>query len=129
MWLSGLLAGGLADTVRSIAVAKTSLGPVEAFARGVLCNMLVCLAVWLSFAARSVADKVLACIFPITAFVLLGFEHSIANMYLIPAGWVAGAPITFSAFVGNLLPVTLGNVVGGGGGVALAYWLAYRPQP
>lgn len=129
MWLSGLLAGGLADTVHSIAVAKTSLGHVEAFARGVLCNMLVCLAVWLSFAARSVADKVLACIFPITAFVLLGFEHSIANMYLIPAGWVAGAPITFSAFVGNLLPVTLGNVVGGGGGVALAYWLAYRPQP
>lgn len=90
--------------------------------------MLVCLAVWLSFAARSATDKILACVFPITAFVLLGYEHSIANMYLIPVGWAAGAQVSLSGFIGNLLPVTLGNIVGGGGGVALAYWLAYRPQ-
>jgi formate/nitrite transporter len=128
MAFSGLLTGAVADTARAIAEAKQSLGAVEAFTRGILCNMLVCLAVWLSFAARSATDKILAVIFPITAFVLLGYEHSVANMYLIPAGWVAGAPVSVSGFLGNLVPVTLGNVVGGAGGVALTYWLAYRPR-
>jgi formate/nitrite transporter len=116
------------SAARAISEVKSTLGPVEAFSRGILCNMLVCLAVWLTFAARSVADKILAVIFPITAFVLLGYEHSVANMYLIPAGWAAGSPADLGGFVRNLVPVTLGNVVGGAGGVALTYWLAYRPR-
>lgn len=128
MAASGLLTGALGETAQKIAGAKLALGPLEAFTRGILCNMLVCLAVWLSFAARSVTDKILAVVFPITAFVLLGYEHSVANMYLIPAGWAAGAPADIPAFLGNLLPVTVGNVVGGAGGVALTYWLAYRPR-
>lgn len=127
MQASGLLAGPSGEVARQIAEAKESLGMVEALARGILCNMLVCLAVWLTFAARSVADKLLAIVFPISAFVLLGYEHSVANMYLIPAGWAAGSPVNLTGFLGNLVPVTIGNVIGGAGGVALAYWLAYRP--
>ena len=73
-------------------------------------------------------DKILAIVFPITAFVALGFEHSVANMYLIPAGWAAGSPIDLRGFFGNLIPVTIGNVIGGAGGVALTYRLAYRPN-
>lgn len=125
---SGLLTGAAGETAQKIAAGKLELGPVEAFTRGILCNMLVCLAVWLTFAARSVTDKIMAIVFPITAFVLLGYEHSIANMYLIPAGWAAGAPVNVPGFLRNLVPVTLGNIVGGAGGVALAYWLAYRPK-
>ncbi|WP_373505420.1 formate/nitrite transporter family protein [Aestuariivirga sp.] len=128
MALSGLFDGPLGETARKIAEAKSALGPVEAFTRGLLCNMLVCLAVWLTFAARSVTDKILAIILPITAFVLLGYEHSVANMYLIPAGWAAGLPVDLKGFLGNLIPVSLGNVAGGAGGVALTYWLAYRPK-
>lgn len=128
MHYSGLFAGPVGDTARAISEAKANLGPVEAFTRGILCNMLVCLAVWLTFAARSVADKILAIIFPITAFVLLGYEHSVANMYLIPAGWAAGSPVNLGGFLANLAPVTLGNIVGGAGGVALTYRLAYRPK-
>jgi formate/nitrite transporter len=128
MGFSGLLSGPQGETARAIAEAKAGLGPLEAFTRGLLCNMLVCLAVWLTFAARSVTDKILAIVFPITAFVLLGYEHSVANMYLIPVGWLAGAPVTAGDFAANLVPVTLGNVAGGAGGVALTYWLAYRPR-
>ena len=128
MYLSGLLEGLKGDAARGIAEAKVALGPMEAFTRGILCNMLVCLAVWVSFAARSVADKILGIVFPISAFVLLGYEHSIANMYLIPMGWALGANVTMASFLGNLVPVTLGNIVGGAGGVALTYWLAYRPK-
>ena len=103
-----------------------SIGFIEAFCRGILCNTLVCLAVWLCFAAHSVSGKILAIIFPITAFVALGFEHSVANMYLIPIGMLAGGgEISLTAFVNNLVPVTLGNVVGGGVFVALVYWLIY----
>jgi formate/nitrite transporter len=128
MGLSGLLSGAVGETARAISESKSALAPLEAFSRGILCNMLVCLAVWLTFAARSVTDKILAVVFPISAFVLLGYEHSVANMYLIPAGWLAGAPVDVGGFFGNLLPVTLGNVLGGAGGVALTYWLAYRPR-
>lgn len=127
MALSGLLAGAPGETARAIAEAKVNIGLVEALARGILCNMLVCLAVWLTFAARSVADKILAILFPIAGFVLMGFEHSIANIYLIPAGWAAGAPVDPAGFFGNLVPVTIGNLLGGAGGVALTYRLAYQP--
>jgi formate/nitrite transporter len=123
-WLAGLLDGAMADTAARIATAKLALPPVEAFFRGALCNMLVCLAVWLTFGARTAAGKILAVLWPITAFVALGLEHSIANMYLIPAGFAAGAPVDLAGFAANIAIVTLGNVAGGAGGVALAYWTA-----
>jgi len=126
MAATGLLEGPMGATAARIASAKVSLGPVEAFTRAILCNALVCLAVWLTFAGHTATDKILAILLPISAFVLLGYEHSIANMCLIPAGWLAGAEITFAAMFGNLIPVTLGNIAGGAGGVALSYWLAYR---
>lgn len=128
MVASGLLAGPMGETARRIAEAKVGLAWPEALARGFLCNMLVCLAVWLAFAARSVTDKILAVIFPISAFVLLGYEHSIANMYLIPAGWAAGGAVDLPGLIGNLVPVTIGNIAGGAGGVALTYRMAYRPN-
>jgi formate/nitrite transporter len=119
--------GAVAQTAASIALEKLALDPVEAFARAILCNALVCLAVWLSFAARTVSGKILAIVLPISAFVALGFEHSIANMYLIPVAWLNGtAGITLAGFLENLVPVTLGNIVGGAGGVALTYWICYR---
>lgn len=122
--------GAVAATARGIAAAKVELPFWEAFLRGMLCNTLVCLAVWLCVAAHSVSGKILAILFPITAFVALGFEHSVANMYLIPVGAFAGAEgATLAATVGNLVPVTLGNIVGGSVLVALVYWIAYlRPD-
>lgn len=129
VWASGLLDGASGELAVRIAEAKVALSPFEAFVRGVLCNALVCLAVWLSFAAHSVTGKILAIIWPITAFVALGFEHSVANMYLIPVGQLAGAGGGVAGLAANLVPVTLGNIVGGAGGVALAYWAAYRRKP
>ena len=127
MAAAGLLSAKAGEVAIRVSEAKAGLGWIEALSRGILCNMLVCLAVWLTFAARSVTDKILAIILPITAFVLLGYEHSVANMYLIPAGWAAGAPIDIAGFLNNLIAVTAGNVIGGAGGVALTYRLAYRP--
>ena len=125
--------GAVGATAARIAEAKFSLPAHEAFLRGVLCNVLVCLAVWLCFAARTVVGKILAVVFPISAFVALGFEHSIANMYLIPTGILAGATVpdggAISAFMANLVPVTLGNVAGGAGLVALVYWIVYLRGP
>jgi formate/nitrite transporter len=118
--------GAVAETAGAIARAKVTLGFAEAFFRGILCNVLVCLAVWLCYAAHDVPGKVLAIVFPISAFVALGFEHSVANMYLIPIAMLAGAEgVTAAGFFRNLAPVTLGNVVGGGVFVALVYWLIY----
>ena len=118
--------GQVAATARNIASAKVHLPWVEAFVRGVLCNTLVCLAVWLCFAARTVTGKIVAIIFPVSAFVALGFEHSVANMYLIPAGYLAGAgDVTVANFLGNVVPVTLGNIFGGSVLVALVYWIIY----
>lgn len=127
MWQSGLLVGPPGETARKIALVKVSIAMPEALMRGILCNMMVCLAVWLTFAARSVADKILAVLLPIAGFVLLGYEHSIANMYLIAAGYAAGAEITLAGYLHNLVPVTLGNIIGGAGGVALTYRLGYGP--
>ena len=126
----------------TIAVAKSEFGFVQAIALGILCNALVCLAVWMTFSARTTADKILAIIPPITAFVTAGFEHSIANMYYIPIALFikqldpafvsAGTPIkgiehlTWSNFlVGNLLPVTIGNIIGGAVLVGVVYWFIY----
>lgn len=133
VFLSGILAlndGAVAQTTMAIGEGKVSLSFSEAFFRGILCNILVCLAVWLCFSARSVVSKILAIIFPISAFVTLGLEHSVANMYLIPIGYFAGSDmITIAGFLGNLLPVTLGNIVGGSCFVALTYWIIYLRKP
>jgi len=131
-----------------IANAKCNLEFIQAIALGIMCNALVCLAVWLCLSARSTTDKILAIIFPITAFVAAGFEHSVANMYFIPVGlfikrfagsdfWAAIGKtaadygnLTWGAFfLKNLLPVTIGNIIGGAGFVGLAYWFIYlQPQ-
>ncbi len=117
--------GAVAETALDIAIAKINIDPL-AFIRGILCNVLVCLAVWLCFAAHHVAGKILAIVFPISAFVALGFEHSVANMYFIPLGMlVSGGDISVMDFLNNLVPVTLGNIVGGGVFVALVYWAIY----
>lgn len=131
--LSGMMdaaGGAVADTATRVAAAKTALPFSEAFFRGVLCNALVCLAVWLAMAAHAVSGKILAILFPITAFVAMGFEHSVANMFLIPLGMFAAADpvaagLTVDSFVGNLIPVTLGNIVGGSVFVALVYYVVY----
>ena len=103
---------------------------VEAFLRGVLCNTLVCLAVWLCLAAHDVASKVVAIVFPISAFVAMGFEHSVANMYFIPVAMLSGsAQISLTHFLAQLGAVTLDNVVGGSIFVALIYWVIYLRQP
>ena len=133
--LDGFMVGANALTV---AAGKTTLAFWPALLRGVLCNILVCLAVWMCFAARSVTEKILAIVFPITAFVACGFEHSIANMFFIPMGIaVAGqaevvqaagvtaaqiANVNVLGLVQNLVPVTIGNVVGGTS-VGVIYWL------
>lgn len=127
MALAGLLDGAHGERAASITSGKLSLGPIEAFMRGALCNALVCLAVWLALAARTVSGKIMAILWPITGFVAAGFEHSVANFYLIPAGMVAGADASAAAILGNLVPVLLGNILGGAGGVALAYRYAYHP--
>lgn len=126
---------------------KAQLEFVPALVLGILCNALVCLAVWLCLSARTTTDKILSIIPPITAFVAAGFEHSIANMYFIPIGlfirewagpefWVAIGQtaadyqhLTWGAFIGNLIPVTIGNIIGGVVMVGLVYWFVYlRPK-
>jgi formate transporter len=119
--------GAVGETALRVAGGKAGLTLLEAFTRGVLCNVLVCLAIWLAMGARSVTDKIMAIIFPITAFATLGFEHSIANWFILPFGITldrTGA-VPVGAVVGNLAAVTAGNVVGGTLLVALVYWLAY----
>jgi formate/nitrite transporter len=141
--------GAIGLNALNIANAKVNLGFGQAIVLGIFCNALVCLAVWLCMSARTTVDKILAIIFPITAFVAAGFEHSIANMYFIPMGLLirSSAPATFWGDIGktagdyanltwgnflvvNLLPVTLGNIIGGAVMVGLVYWFIYlRPQP
>ena len=132
VWLVGVYTmsnGAVGGAMVRIARSKIALDPVSALARGVLCNVLVCLAVWLCMGARSVADKILAILFPISAFVACGFEHSVANMYFLPIGvaLAAGTSATLSVTdaVSNLALVTLGNVLGGTILVALVYWSVY----
>jgi formate transporter len=133
-------AGSVGEVALKIAVSKVNLAFPQAVALGILCNGLVCLAVWLTYSARSTTDKILAVIFPITAFVAAGFEHSVANMYFIPYGlFIKAFDPAFAAahtidltsltwgsfFLNNLLPVTIGNIIGGAGLVAVVYWFIY----
>lgn len=151
MFLSGQYLfnkGAVGLNALNIAAAKTSLDFIPALVLGVFCNALVCLAVWLCMSARTTVDKIVAIIFPISAFVAAGFEHSVANMYFIPVGLFIknGAPAEFWTAIGqtsadfasitwgnfliaNLLPVTLGNIIGGALMVGLVYWFIYlRPS-
>ena len=125
--LSGVLDNPpVSQTALSIAQDKLTLSASQAIFRGILCNILVCLAVWMSFAARRVSGKVLVIIFPVAVFVCIGFEHSIANMYVIPVAMIAGyLPVDISAFLFNLFFVTIGTILGGAVFVALVYWLIY----
>lgn len=142
--------GVIGLTALNIANSKVGLDFVQAIALGMMCNALVCMAVWLSFSARSTTDKIMAIIPPIAAFVAAGFEHSIANMYFIPMALMikAGAAPSFwqspalvdagktvesyanltwgNFFVANLLPVTIGNIIGGAVMVGLIYWFVYQ---
>jgi formate/nitrite transporter len=139
--------GSVAGVALNLALAKVTLSFDHALFLGILCNVLVCLAVWLAFGARSTTDKVLAVLFPVSAFVVAGFEHSVANMYLIPLGlfikaWAPAAlwaeiggdaanyaALTWPAFFVSLIPVTIGNIIGGGVLVGLVYWFIYlRPR-
>ena len=119
--------GAIGETLHQIAAHKLALGAAQAFALGVLCNALVCLAVWMTLAARSVTDKVLAIVFPIAAFVAIGFEHSIANMFLL--SWAllleGGDQAAFAGTIFNIVVVTAGNIVGGTLLVAGVYWTIY----
>jgi formate/nitrite transporter len=122
--------GAVGRTYLQIAAAKSSLTLTEAFFRGVLCNVLVCMAVWMTLAGRSVTDKFVAILLPISAFVAAGFEHSIANMYFFPLAEMlkaaAGQPVELAWLWRNLVPVIAGNLVGGSVLVALVYYVIYR---
>ncbi|HWQ83629.1 MAG TPA: formate/nitrite family transporter [Anaerolineales bacterium] len=132
--------GAIGTSALAIANSKVHLDFIQAIALGIMCNAMVCLAVWMSYSARSVTDKILAIIFPISGFVAAGFEHSIANMYFIPIGlfikqfdpaFAANSGLDLSGLtwgsflVNNLLPVTIGNIIGGGGLVAIVYWYIF----
>ncbi len=139
--------GAIGVTALKIAISKVNLDFWQALMLGVLCNALVCLAVWMTFSARSTFDKIIAILFPISAFVAAGFEHSIANMYFIPyallirafdaefvttiADRVSGLDqLTWTAFfINNLIPVTIGNIIGGAVLVAAVYWLVFLRNP
>jgi formate/nitrite transporter len=125
--LASLGGGAVGAAALEIASAKAGLAPGAAFARGVLCNALVCLAVWLAMGGRSVADKILAILFPITAFVAVGLEHSIANWFFLPFGLALDeqGAVSVAGAGRNLALVTAGNVVGGTLLVAGVYWVAY----
>jgi formate/nitrite transporter len=137
--------GGNALGIRALTIAngKVNIGFIQLIARGIVCNWLVCLAVWIATSAEDTTGKILACFFPIMAFVASGFEHSIANMFFIPIGiLLKGVPnlvsqaglnlehLTWAGFLSrNLLPVTIGNIIGGGFFVATLYWYVYlRPE-
>ncbi len=144
--LSGQLQSGealLGGVTIKIAYGKVSLSFLQAFILGVMCNWIVCLAVWMCFGANDFSGRILAAFFPILMFVVAGFEHSIANMYYIPAGILAKASPQFAAaskispellqnlnwvtfFTKNLIPVTIGNIIGGAVFVGLIYWLCYK---
>lgn len=132
---AGMNGGMVAEQYVKIAAAKCAMPFWPAFFKAILCNALVCLAVWMAMAGRSVTDKAIAIVFPISAFVAAGFEHSVANMYFIPMGMLLqpsvavmpdAAAISLAGLAANLLPVVLGNIVGGSVLVGWVYYVIYR---
>ena len=127
--LSGIFnynGGLLGDSAIATTITKTNLAFWPALILGMLCNILVCLAVWFAFSARTIQGKILAIVFPIMLFIISGFEHSVANMYYIPAGFFASGNFDVLALLNNLIPVTLGNIIGGGLFVATAYHFSFN---
>lgn len=131
--LPSMFDGALAQSLVSLAEGKVTLSFMDAFLRGISCNILVCIAVWIAFAAVTAPGKVIGLYLPIVVFVLCGFEHCIANMFYVPAGILTafeyGMPVSgltwSSFFINNLIPVTLGNIIGGAGVVGFGYWFIY----
>ncbi len=128
VYMTGLIDGDPWNSaIQNIASAKVSMSWVTAFIKGIGANWFVCLAVWLGFSCRSAAGKFIGLWFPVMAFVAMGYEHSIANMFFIPLGMLQGADVTICDFiVKNLIPATLGNIVGGALFVGGIYWYAYK---
>jgi len=128
-----LFGGRLAESMVNSAIHRVNLSFGDSFIKGVLCNVLVCIAIWAAFAAKTVSGKLLMSFWPVMTFVLCGFEHSIADIYFCMAGifvaeeyGIVAEGLTLGSFlVKNLLPVTLGNIVGGAGIVGAGYWLMY----
>lgn len=127
--------GAIAEQYIKIAEVKCSMPFWQALFKGVLCNVLVCMAVWMAFAGRSVIDKTVAIIFPISAFVAAGFEHCIANMYIIPLALLelsfgstalTSETVSWLGFLANLIPVIIGNLIGGSLLVGIVYHVIYR---
>ena len=121
----------IAETVVATAAAKCNLSFAAGFLRGILCNVLVCLGVWMAFAGKTVSCKIIGLFFPVMCFVICGYEHCIANMFYIPAGLMAAGRadivaegLSILGFLKNLAPVTMGNIVGGAG-LGAMYWAVY----
>lgn len=114
------------DTVFSIATTKMSYTAAQIFVKGILCNILVCLAVWMSYAAQDIASKAVTIWFPVMTFVMVGFEHSIANMFFLPLAKFAGFDLSWGEMIlHNIIPATLGNIVGGAVIIPLLYYIVY----
>lgn len=114
------------DSTIAIAIKKTSAPFYKVFLKGIGCNWMVALAMWLAYASKSISGKIMGIWFPVMAFVAMGFEHCVANMFFIPVAMFYGADITWGDFiVNNLIPATLGNIVGGAVFVGTAYWYIY----
>ena len=124
---SGLYAGAAAERAAAVAVSKVSMPWTDALVRGILCNILVVLACWFQAGSKEMSGKILAVWFPITLFVFAGFEHSVANMTYIPMGMFLGAEVSVGAFLlSNLVPVTIGNIIGGALFVPVIYTYCYK---
>ena len=138
---AGMNGGAVGEAMVSVAYGKTSLAPQVIFFRGIMCNWLVCLAVWMGFAGRTVIDKIFTAVFPVMAFVACGFEHCVANMFFLPMGIASFAvngysgtgdvaaiasALTAGGACYNIALATVGNIVGGALLVGLMYWVSYR---
>ena len=138
--IAGMNDGGVGQAMMNVAVSKATLDPAVIFFRGIICNFLVCLAVWMGFVGKTVIDKIFTCIFPVMAFVAIGAEHCVANMFFLPMGLAvksAGVIESTNAAIGaldigsvlaNIGMATLGNIVGGAVLVGMMYWWAFHKK-
>lgn len=135
----GMNGGAVGTTMMSVAAGKIGLDPSVIIFRGIMCNFLVCMAVWMGFAGRTVIDKIVTSMFPVTAFVAMGFEHCVANMFFLPMGLVANASgaaagsvnvalLTIGGCAYNIALASLGNIIGGAVFVGVMYWVSYAKR-
>ena len=144
IWFSGLATGSVGANALSVAASKVNATLPQLIAKGILCNWLVAMGVWLSYGAKDIAGKCCGCFFPTMAFVASGYEHSVANMYFVPLGMLLKgdasvvaksgiaaerlAQLNMAGFIRNLIPVTIGNIIGAVFFIAILYYLAYKPS-